>query len=157
MNIDDIFQIIRLDDQDSLMTILYTIDINLVNNNGQSLVHEAAANNSKNCLEILLKNKANPDSQDKRGMTPLHYAAANSSLESVALLKDIGANASISDEYGNQPLWTATFNARGNYDIVSMFKGTNADPLHKNESGKSPLDFSNQIKDETLTRTLENI
>ena len=130
MNIDDIFQIVRLDDQNSLIDILDTIDINLVNNSGQSLVHEAAANNSANCLEILLKNKAKTDFQDKRGMAPLHYAAANSSLECVALLKDKGANASISDEYGNQPLWTATFNARGNYEIVSIFKGTNSDPLH---------------------------
>jgi ankyrin repeat protein len=55
----------------------------------------------------------------------------------------------ISDNYGNQPLWTAVFNVKGKDDrlpLVELFLMYNADKNHKNKAGKSPLDFTLQVK-----------
>lgn len=154
---ESIFQMIRLNDHASLQAISgkYTPDI--TNEDGQSLMHEAASFNSVECASELLKNSCPINMQDPKGMTPLHYAVANSSYNVAKLLLESGVDASLVDKYGNEPLWTATFNARGEYEIVKLFANSNSSPDHKNNNGKSPLDFANQIKDGYLIDILNTI
>ncbi len=148
---------VRLNDYVSLQAISGNYAPDIVNEDGQSLMHEAASFNSLECASELLKNSCPINTQDSNGMTPLHYAAANLSYNVAKLLIESGADTSIVDRYGNEPLWIATFNARGEYEIVKLFTKSNSSPDHKNNSGKSPLDFATQIKDDDLIYILNSL
>jgi len=119
------------------------------------LLHKAAAYNSVECAIEIIKKGFDVNVVDFKGMTPLHYAAANGSVRLANILIEAGASLSISDKFGNEPLWTAVFNARGDYKIVKMFVDNGANPNHKNNAGRSPVDFARQIKDSGLIDILE--
>ncbi|GAA0710453.1 ankyrin repeat domain-containing protein [Vreelandella titanicae] len=156
MSIEDVFQAIRLKNYQDYLRLIDGVDVNAENEDGQTLLHEAAAYNSLECARDLISRGADVDSQDPKEMVPLHYAAANGAFEVAEILAEGGANFSISDKYGNEPLWTAVFNARGNYKTVDLFVRHGANPNHKNDSGKSQFDFAKQIKDFGLITMLEN-
>ncbi len=85
----------------------------------------------------------------------MHYCAEYFNLEASELILAVeSANLNIVDKFGNNALWTAVFNARGEYDLVKLFKEHKADSNSKNNVGKSPLDFANQIEDEELAAIL---
>ena len=156
MNIDKIFQAVRLKNYQEFLDLIDGKDINIINSDGQTLLHEAAAYNSVECANELIYRKASLNDQDLKGKTALHYAAANNSILVCDALIQGGADISISDDFGNQPLWTAVFNARGNYELVRLFLNNGANPAHKNKNRKSPLDFSIQIKDLQLMEVLQS-
>ncbi|MCK6649162.1 MAG: ankyrin repeat domain-containing protein [Bacteroidia bacterium] len=84
----------------------------------------------------------------------MHFTAVfNDQLVASEIIHN-GGNLEIADNYGNTPLWTAVFNARGNYELVRLFLKNGANSLHKNNAGRSPLDFALQIKDEILVKLL---
>lgn len=156
MNIEDVFQSIRLNELGALVDMLGSIDINSVNEKGQCFLHEAAAYRALGCAKELLARNISVNCQDVRGMTPLHYCAANDGYDVAFEIVKAGAELSVSDSYGNEPLWTAVFNARGNYDLVRLLVNNGADPCHKNNNSKSPLDFAAQIGDAVLVSILKD-
>jgi len=156
MDIEDVFQAVRLNDVNLLRTFFGTFDINSLNEEGQSLLHEASAYNSLECAQELLNLGVDCDHKDKLGVAALHYCASNFSVDVAKIILEYGANVNINDLYGNEPLWTAVFNARGKYDLVKLLKDFKADSNHKNSSDKSPLDFAKKIGDEKLILILEN-
>lgn len=155
-NIEDILQLVRLNDQTMLRSVRGNYDPAALNEEGQSLMHEAAAYNSHECAFELIDAGCPLNLQDKNGQTALHYAAANSSFDVAKILIESGADLSLKDKYGNESLWTATFNARGNYQLINIFT-KDASPDNKNKSGRSPLGFAKQIGDEDLIKILESI
>lgn len=154
MNKADIFQHVRLNDINALKMAIGSIDINIVNESGQSLLHEAAVNNSVKCAQELLDKGIDSNIKDNKGMTALHYSAANNSVDVAVEIIGQGGDLSIFDDYGNQPLWTAVFNARGQYKMVELFINYKANSNHKNNSDKSPIDFAKQINDQNLVAIL---
>ena len=62
----------------------------------------------------------------------------------------------IADRYGNEPLWTAAFNAKGNYELVSLLLRHGANPTHRNNAGLSPLDIPKRKRDDALLCILES-
>jgi ankyrin repeat protein len=154
---DSIFQLVRLNNHTELSKIINQADSEIINEDGQSLLHEAAAHNSYECASLLISKKFNLNTTDDKGMSPLHYAVANNSYEVAKLFIDNDIDISIQDKFGNEALWTATFNARGNYKIVQTFIGTKANPRNKNKNNKSPLDFAIQINDTQLINLLNKI
>ncbi|MBN8671475.1 MAG: hypothetical protein J0L80_12360 [Chitinophagales bacterium] len=65
-----------------------------------------------------------------------------------------GADPNIDDIYGNNCLWTAVFNAKGKYEIVELYKKSGANVNSRNNAGRSPLDFAQQINDYKLIEVL---
>lgn len=126
-----------------------------MNEEKPALLHEMAASDDEECCRIIIRKGADLNATDAKGMTPLHYAAANGSAQVADILVKSGANLAVSDKFGNEPLWTAVFNARGNYEIVRLFVDNGANPSHKNNAGRSPIDFASQIKDSGLIAILE--
>jgi len=156
MNNEKIFQEIRLNDNERLLEILPSIDVNIKNKYGQSLLHEAAAYKNLTSALELLKYEIDLNAQDKQGLTPLHYCAENGSTTLAHAILEKGASLKIEDIHKNELLWTATFNARGNYETVILFMTHGADPNHTNKYGKSPIDFANQINDSKLQDILSS-
>lgn len=151
----DIFQLIRLNENEKFFYLVDSIDINLENEFHQNLLHEAVAQGNLAIATKLIGNGINIDHKDCYGKTPLHYAAEYDQIELAEIILRNGGSLNISDDYGNEPLWTAVFNARGKYEIVKLFINFRARPNHKNKAGRSPLDFALQIDDQDLIKTLK--
>ena len=150
----DLFQAVRRNDTDVFYSQIDSIDINQVDEDGQNLLHEAVAFNNSLLGKELIERNINVNHKDASSQTPLHYAANNKEIELSSLILNSGGNLNIEDKYGNQPLWTAVFNAKGDYEMVKQFMSFNPDVNHKNQNGKSPLAFAQQINDGSLISIL---
>lgn len=151
----DLFQAIRLDDDNVFFDAIKDAEVNQLNEFGQNLLHEAVTKNRVKIGVMLISNGVDVNHQDKKGQTPLHYAALHKSTSLAEKILKNGGKLNIADSYGNEPLWTAVFNAREEYDMVKLFVKHGADSHHKNSSKRSPYDFAAQIKDENLLAILK--
>ena len=150
----EIFQAVRLGDRESLAELMKRYPLNVIDEDGQNLLHEAIASNQDDIGEDLIVRGINVNHQDRRGLTPLHYAAMHKKARLAKRILSAGARHDIEDVHGNQPLWTATFNARGDYRIVELLVAHGSSPKHRNHHGKSAVDFAAQIEDRGLLTTL---
>lgn len=152
----DVFQAVRRDERKLFHAIISQIDINVLNDRGQNLLHEAIACDNQELAEELVTRGVNINHQDENGQIPLHFAAHHHNAAIAELILKQKGRLDVEDKYGNQPLWTAVFDARGDYRMVKLFLGNGADPLHKNSAGRSPVDFAVQIKDQSLVSLLNS-
>ncbi len=87
------------------------ININVVDNYGNTLLHTAVIRGTPQIVELLLKNGAHVNTQeDMLEYTPLHFAAVLRSTfpkENIELLLQHGADIEAKDEYGQTPLYCA--------------------------------------------------
>jgi Ankyrin repeats (3 copies)/Ankyrin repeat len=154
----DIHRFARMGDLDAIRkTVLGGTDINVKDQFGTTALLSAIAEKQVNAAHLLLQLGADATVQDKGGSTALHYAIEHelpTVLES--LLRKCPEAVSISDKHGNQPLWTAAFNARGANDMVSMLLRCGADPEHRNNVNRSPLDVAKRKGDDDLFRLLKD-
>lgn len=146
----DIFQVIRNSEIDVYKNNIGNYDINIKNEFGQSLLHEAIAYKQHEIAIDLLKRSINVNIQDGKGQTVLHFISFHPDITIAEIIVESGGNLELIDSYGNTPLWYAVFNAKGMYEIVKLFMKYRANPISKNRAGRSVVDFANQIKDETL-------
>ncbi|KAI8473098.1 MAG: major facilitator superfamily domain-containing protein [Monoraphidium minutum] len=72
----------------------------VVDDNGRSALHFAAAVNSVPCVQLLLAAGADPDLQDREGYTALHMAAGYSQTPSMMALLEAGADPLLRDGKG---------------------------------------------------------
>jgi len=149
------FQAIRLNELENYKNLIEKEDINIVNEDGQGLLHEAISHNNTFIGLDLIWRGIDINKQDNNGQTALHFAASFSNEELAKAIVKAGGNPNIRDNHGNNALWTAVFNARGKYNIVKIYKEAGGDSLSKNNAGRTPLDFSKQIKDESLIALLQ--
>ncbi|AIZ65402.1 hypothetical protein PK28_17165 (plasmid) [Hymenobacter sp. DG25B] len=148
----DLFQAIRLH---APLQDLVIPNINVRNENGQSLLQEAIAARNESAARLLLRQQLDVNSQDDQGATALHYVALYQTPALGQRILQQGGNLALLDQHGNSPLWTAVFNARGQYDVVDLFLQYQADPQSVNRYGKTPADFATQIQDPYLMRVLQ--
>lgn len=118
------------------------------------LIRSACAGNKK-LVAWLLSKSANVNHQDRNGWAALYFAVQEKHLDVVLYLLESGASIDCKDTYGNTPLWRATFDARGQYDLVKLLMARGANPNSKNNADRSPVDFAIQIKDSELLKILQ--
>jgi ankyrin repeat protein len=130
-------------------------DPNKKDNFGTTALQSAIAEKKHEAVAVLLEHGADVTVQDNDGRTALHYAIEHGlpNLAALLLAKNPKVVA-IGDKDGNEPLWVATFNARGNYEMVSLLMRYGANPAHRNRVNRSALDFAKQINDDVLTGML---
>lgn len=157
MSVDNLFQSIRFGESERFTELLDEFDINVLNENKQSLLHEVVSSKQTKFLPLLLKHSINLNQKDKNGQTALHYCGLYNTGEIAEFIIKAGANVNICDDYGNQPLWTAVFNSLEQHDVVKVLMLHHANPNNKNNAGKSPLDFAKQINDKNLISLLEQL
>lgn len=82
------------------------IDLNVKYNNfNNTLLHVAATLEYPNIVNILLKNGALPNAQNKNGVVPLSYALANKNIPCIKLLLKHGADQTIQNVQGDTPIF----------------------------------------------------
>ena len=99
-NIKDDFQIyLMLNDSISIKNLLMLgFDINSIDSNGMTPLHNAININSKNMAAILLDYGANIDSRDSNNLTPLHHAIINKNIDIVYYLIQNRANVGVKSD-----------------------------------------------------------
>ncbi|EAT44480.1 AAEL004179-PA [Aedes aegypti] len=103
-----------------------------------SALHYAVQRNSKQCVEFLLKNGANPNTPQVYTQTPLHVAAANGFVECMDLLLNYGADAR--SQYGQKKITSLHLAASENYlDCVKLLIAAGADIDARNRDQQTPL------------------
>ncbi len=151
----DIFQIVRRGKLDLYRQHIDEFNIDVLNEYGQSLLHEAVAYKQVDLAEDLLNKGINVNIQDRKGQTVLHFIGfhtTNTALAEAIINK--GGRLDLKDLHGNIPLWYAVINSKGNYDLIRLLIKHGSDPLSKNKSGRTPVDMAMQMKDETLQSIL---
>lgn len=156
-NIDNVFQLVRFNQLEDLKKIVDITNVNIfINKYEQNLLHEAISSGNLDVLKYLLECNIDVNKADEEGKTPLHYTSLYNNYEAAKLLLESNLiQKDKKDIHGNNPIWTATFNARGNYEIVKLLKQFGANPDSKNNSNRSALDFARQIEDKELELILE--
>jgi ankyrin repeat protein len=151
----DIFHIARRGKIDLYKQNIDKFDINIRNEYGESLLHEAIAfKQTEIALDLLERGIDVNIREKKRGQTVLHYIGYHLNTILAEKIIEKGGSLEIKDAYGNAPLWYAVFFAKGNYELVELFMKYHPDPTSKNKAGRSPIDFAMQIKDEALLNIL---
>ncbi|MDX6917661.1 ankyrin repeat domain-containing protein [Pectobacterium carotovorum] len=153
--ISNAFQFVRDGQSEGLCSLVNSENVNVTNEYGQNLLHEAIAYGNVAVVNKLIELGIDVNHQDDKGQTPLHYTAQHKMKDVAEIILMNKGDVLVTDKFGNQALWTAVFNARGDYDIVSLLLKYNSLPEHKNNSGRSPLDFARQIKDTDLISILD--
>lgn len=132
-------------------------DINEKDKFKTTALQAAIAQNQVAAVDELLRLGADAAIQDANGSTALHYAIEHKLPKVLqALLTKCPEAVFIADKHGNQPLWTAAFNARGDYEMVTMLLESGADPEHLNNVSLSPLDIPKRKGEPTLLELLES-
>ena len=115
------------DDIESGKPPIFTTNVNL-----------AISMESEKCLEVLLKNGANPNFIDSKGRTPLMYAVLTS-LDMVKKLLAHGADPNLTDFEGRTPLTLAIVDNEVDEDIIKILLEHGANPNVRDKSGYTPL------------------
>lgn len=136
--------------------------INDKDENGAGLLHYAISGDQFDIAMFLIDTgiDVNMIDTNAHGQTALHFICVynectDNHLRIAKKLLEKGIDINIRDTYGNNAIWTATLHCKGrNYDMVKLLMQYNPDITTKNKSGRSPLDFAIQVKNEKLIDVL---
>jgi ankyrin repeat protein len=114
----------------------------------------AAFFGSKEVVEVLLDDGANPDLQSKNAFkaVPLQSAAVRGRLEIARLLVNHGAKTNVRGEGGYTPLHEVASN--GQIEFAKLLLEYNADINAKGDDGKTPLAIALASKQDEMTKFL---
>ena len=158
MNNNEIFlKYIRSNEIEKVYPLISTkeVDINFVDKFGSTALSIAVADGNEKLVKILLDYGASVGTEYKNEASILHIACNYNNIVIVRLLIESRVNINELDKYGNNALWTATFNARGYYEVVELLLRNGADINSVNNAGRSPLDFAKQINDTNLVELMK--
>uniref|UniRef100_A0A4X2JZB6 Inversin n=1 Tax=Vombatus ursinus TaxID=29139 RepID=A0A4X2JZB6_VOMUR len=116
--------------------------VDLVDQDGHSLLHWAALGGNADVCQILIENKINPNVQDYAGRTPLQCAAYGGYINCMALLMENNADPNIQDKEGRTALhWSCN---NGYLDAIKLLLSFAAFPnqMENNEERYTPLDYA---------------
>ena len=151
----NLFQMLRWTNEvEALLSAIAAADINVVEKDGQTLLHAAIAYQKPEIGSALIKRRIDVNRQDNKGMTPLHYTAWHNAPQLAELILQHGGDPNIRDRHGNTALWYAIQFAKGDYTLVERLLSAGADVTITNNQGKSSLDIAKQINDNCLTALL---
>ena len=122
-----------------------SININHVDENGRTAIHEAVINGSEAIVHSLIQKSIQISVPDSCGRTPLMYAAEGQNGGIVKVLIRAGAKPDTLSPNGESPLHIAAKNAEGGPGILRLLLRPGANILVEDHDGLVPL--------QTLLRT----
>jgi len=128
------------------------IDVNLLNNAGESPLMMAALKGDMSAAQLLLERGAKVN---QPGWSALHYASTGPDAALVKLLLDRGAELNAGSPNGTTPLMMAA--QYGSEDSVSLLLARGADVNRRNEKDLRAVDFARMAGRESLVRKLESL
>lgn len=137
----DLYTAIKLGDVDSLRIFLGAgFDLNLQNENGQSLLHLAIISKQVKVVEALIEVGANIDITDDNKVSPLMLAAKNADSEVVSLLLKHNALTDFKDSDSKTPLIYAV--SVNNLSIVEALIRARIDVNVPDNEGKTAIFYA---------------
>ncbi|XP_061073537.1 receptor-interacting serine/threonine-protein kinase 4-like isoform X2 [Conger conger] len=144
---------IRMQDMAKLMKILQPQDVDLVLEDGRSLLHYAVQVANEEAVKFLLLNNANPNLADPAGSTALHLAAEKKLRNiSEVLLSRKATNPNAKDEDLYTPLHFAALN--GDEDVARLLLEKSASLNEPDLEGRTPAHVACQHGQESVVRVL---
>jgi len=117
----------------------YILDnVNFIDNNGNTLLHQAIIKKDMKNLEAILKYDFNINHKNNMGQTPLHLATINNSLDIVKKLIRSNAKVTLFDTYGYSALYYANYLKF--FNISNYLKSYGASIEIRDFSNKRKLD-----------------
>lgn len=122
------------------LNTLHNVKLNKAPFNTTALMAAVAANNVA-MMQYLLESEADPDIQNKDGLTALHIAARNGNKQQVAQLLLYEADPNLIDKNGMTPLMYAVMRNRDNdhLDVINLLLAHGADPNLISNKGSTAL------------------
>lgn len=120
--------------------------------NGDTGLHVVTERRDVLWIRFLMQRGANPNIQNKKGVTPLQVAARLGFVDGVEELVKGGADVEVADQQGETPLITAVH--QRNIPMIARLLKEGANPDRTDNSGRSARDYAsllasnNQIMDE---------
>ena len=129
---------------------------------GRTALMDAAEIGSVDVITVLSENKANLDEEDKQGHTAVSYALDFISkdeerfLEAAQCLIEKGANPDAAGKFSNRTLLHYVASQGELHFVKKLIEEYNANPLQKDDSGRTPLDLARENKHEDVINYLQS-
>jgi len=127
-------------------------DLNIQNQKGTYLIHEAAFRGNVEVVIFLLGKEVNINLKDSIGLTPLFYACDAGKLGMVMFLLELGADINLIDEKENTVLHYAVLS--DNNDIFDLIMKAIPDVNAKNSEGITPLHYAAMLGNMEMVKKL---
>ena len=132
------------------------LDPNSANENGTTLLHDAAGERRIADARILIEAGARVNARNNTGDTPLHNAAANGSSngapDMVQLLIESGADVNTVGLLGRTPLHMAVmFPGKKTREVVQLLLDEGASETIPDSDGKLPIDYARERMPELVS------
>ena len=123
---------------------LLMLDINAIDESGNTPLHLAVDRGSQDIAELLIANGASVNARNEKGQTPLYRAIAIGHNEIAALLINNGTDVNNIDGSGTTPLHKAAH--YGNVKILKLLIAKGAEINIQDNQRKTPLDIAVDLK-----------
>ncbi|XP_067849426.1 receptor-interacting serine/threonine-protein kinase 4 [Heptranchias perlo] len=147
-----LYEAIMSGDVGKLMKLLQPQDVDLILDDGMSLLHYAVQLGNEEAVRLLLLYNANPNVANKRGSSPLHLAAEKNLKVIVELLLGKKANINTKDEDQWTPLHFAA--QSGEETLLRLLLDRNASTNEVDFEGRTALHVACQHSHENVVRVL---
>jgi len=119
-------------------------DINALDSEGKTLLHDAAIYGFEDAVRFLLNKGANPNATADVDLTPLHIALSRSNLEMTKMLIDHGADVNMARKGGFTPLGLAVTAQHNRLELSELLidSGANINIAAEHVDGQTPLHMS---------------
>ena len=146
---EELIKAINENNLEKFMSLIGRVDINAKDNEGSTLLHEAAGADGDNVeiFQYLLKNGADINDTDSEGRTALHWSSVNGNKNITKFILDnkdkYNVNLDAKDNNGKTSIFKAMFNdTPGRFEIVKLLIENGANLESKDLEGKTPLHYA---------------
>ncbi|MGL4624559.1 MAG: ankyrin repeat domain-containing protein, partial [Culicoidibacterales bacterium] len=149
-----LLQAVEENNQQQVAQFLQTeIDINIINQDGDTPLHLAVMQEDTTILQLLLKAGANIESENEQQETPLFTAIHYHNAKAIGMLLAKGANVHWQNDDGDTPLHVAIM--QQNVATVSQLLAAQANPLIENDLEQSAIELAEYLPNVLIKQMLK--
>lgn len=131
------------------------MNINKVDENGSTKLHNAVKNGKMDIVKFLVENGANINYMDRNKETPLSIAISYRKMDIIGYLIENGADINAKNNVGNTLLHNTIMNY--DIDIMKYLVEKGADINAKNNAGKTPIEIGIESRDPEISAYMREL